>query len=241
MLSKHFVEQTAAAGEHPDPGQPRRGRRRRGVASRTMPNVGPLELAIVLVIALVIFGPKRLPELGKSLGKGIREFKDPRSPARTTTTTKSPAKLDRSAHSPSRPRCRRARRGRGRRRATTPRRPAARPRGAAEVSQLRRAADARRASRRASHADHHLGVRARRRLSGSASGRTTRCSRSPTTRSRAGSIRSPSAPPSRSSRRSSSRSTAASCWPCRSCSTILRLRVARVQLPASAGSCCRCC
>ena len=40
-----------------------------------MPNVGPLELAIVLIIALVIFGPKRLPELGKSLGNGIREFK----------------------------------------------------------------------------------------------------------------------------------------------------------------------
>jgi len=41
-----------------------------------MPNIGPLELAIVLVIALVIFGPKRLPELGKSLGRGMREFKD---------------------------------------------------------------------------------------------------------------------------------------------------------------------
>jgi sec-independent protein translocase protein TatA len=41
-----------------------------------MPNsVGPLELAIVLVIALVIFGPKRLPELGRSVGKGIREFR----------------------------------------------------------------------------------------------------------------------------------------------------------------------
>ena len=34
------------------------------------------ELVIVLIIALVIFGPKRLPELGGSLGKGIREFKD---------------------------------------------------------------------------------------------------------------------------------------------------------------------
>jgi sec-independent protein translocase protein TatA len=40
-----------------------------------MPNIGPLEIAIVLVIVLVIFGPKRLPELGKSMGKGIREFK----------------------------------------------------------------------------------------------------------------------------------------------------------------------
>ncbi|MFT4048545.1 MAG: twin-arginine translocase TatA/TatE family subunit [Solirubrobacterales bacterium] len=38
-------------------------------------NVGPFEIAVVLVIVLVIFGPKRLPELGRSLGKGIREFK----------------------------------------------------------------------------------------------------------------------------------------------------------------------
>ena len=40
-----------------------------------MPNVGPFELAIVLIIALVVFGPKRLPELGRSLGRGIREFR----------------------------------------------------------------------------------------------------------------------------------------------------------------------
>ncbi len=41
-----------------------------------LPNVGPLEIAIVLVIALVVFGPKRLPELGRSLGKGINEFRE---------------------------------------------------------------------------------------------------------------------------------------------------------------------
>ncbi len=41
-----------------------------------MPNIGPLEIIIVLVIVLVIFGPKRLPELGRSMGRGMREFKD---------------------------------------------------------------------------------------------------------------------------------------------------------------------
>ena len=40
-----------------------------------MANVGPLEILVVLIIALVVFGPKRIPELGQSLGKGIREFK----------------------------------------------------------------------------------------------------------------------------------------------------------------------
>ena len=40
-----------------------------------MANIGPLEIAVVLVIVLVVFGPGRLPELGKSMGKGIREFK----------------------------------------------------------------------------------------------------------------------------------------------------------------------
>ncbi len=37
--------------------------------------IGPLEIVVVLIIALVVFGPKRLPELGKSLGEGIREFR----------------------------------------------------------------------------------------------------------------------------------------------------------------------
>jgi len=40
-----------------------------------IPSVGPLEIGIVLVIALVVFGPKRLPELGNSLGRGIRSFR----------------------------------------------------------------------------------------------------------------------------------------------------------------------
>lgn len=37
---------------------------------------GPLEIILVLVIVLVIFGPKRLPMLGKQMGRGMREFKD---------------------------------------------------------------------------------------------------------------------------------------------------------------------
>jgi sec-independent protein translocase protein TatA len=41
-----------------------------------MPNVGPLELIVVLVIALIVLGPKRLPEVGRSVGKGMREFRE---------------------------------------------------------------------------------------------------------------------------------------------------------------------
>ena len=41
-----------------------------------MPNIGPMELVVVLVIALLVLGPKRLPAAGKSLGQGIREFKN---------------------------------------------------------------------------------------------------------------------------------------------------------------------
>ena len=41
-----------------------------------MPNIGPLEIIVVLVIVLIIFGPKRRPELGRSVGRGMREFKD---------------------------------------------------------------------------------------------------------------------------------------------------------------------
>jgi len=41
-----------------------------------VPNIGPMELIIVLVVVLLIFGPKRLPGLGKQLGTGMREFKE---------------------------------------------------------------------------------------------------------------------------------------------------------------------
>ncbi len=40
-----------------------------------MPSIGWPELLVVLVIALVIFGPKRLPDMGRQLGKGLREFR----------------------------------------------------------------------------------------------------------------------------------------------------------------------
>lgn len=38
-------------------------------------DISPIQILIVLVIALLVFGPKRLPEMGKSIGRGIREFK----------------------------------------------------------------------------------------------------------------------------------------------------------------------
>ena len=41
-----------------------------------MSNIGPMELIIVLVIALIVLGPKKLPEVGRSIGKGMREFKE---------------------------------------------------------------------------------------------------------------------------------------------------------------------
>jgi sec-independent protein translocase protein TatA len=53
-------------------------------------SIGPLELTIVLVIALLVLGPKRLPEAGKAVGRGLREFKGaisgPSSDERETPT-----------------------------------------------------------------------------------------------------------------------------------------------------------
>lgn len=41
-----------------------------------MPNIGPLEIVVILAVVLLIFGPKRLPGAGKALGQSMREFKD---------------------------------------------------------------------------------------------------------------------------------------------------------------------
>jgi len=38
-------------------------------------NIGPTELMVILVLALIVFGPKKLPEMGRSIGKGLREFR----------------------------------------------------------------------------------------------------------------------------------------------------------------------
>jgi sec-independent protein translocase protein TatA len=59
-----------------------------------MPNVGPLELVVVLIIALVIFGPKRLPELGRSMGKGIREFRGSISGKDNDDESKPPSEIE---------------------------------------------------------------------------------------------------------------------------------------------------
>lgn len=40
-----------------------------------IPSIGPMEIAIVVILALVVFGPRRLPELGSSIGRSIRGFR----------------------------------------------------------------------------------------------------------------------------------------------------------------------
>ena len=114
-----------------------------------MPNIGPMELAIVLIIALVIVGPKKLPELGKSAGRASASSRT-RSPEAATTTTRSPRsrRPRRMPRSPSRARSSRAARS------------GSRPEDEAtqgEQGRPRRRAHRRRAPRRAAHADHRLG------------------------------------------------------------------------------------
>jgi sec-independent protein translocase protein TatA len=68
-----------------------------------MPNVGPWEIILLLLLALLLFGAKRLPEIGRSMGRGMREFKDSVSgkdvddepaelPVQTTSDTTVPAR-----------------------------------------------------------------------------------------------------------------------------------------------------
>lgn len=53
-------------------------------------SIGPLEIGIVAVIALLVFGPKKLPDLGSSLGRGIRDFgRGLKGEDETTATTES--------------------------------------------------------------------------------------------------------------------------------------------------------
>jgi sec-independent protein translocase protein TatA len=41
-----------------------------------MPGIGPMEIVVVLIIALMVLGPKRLPEAGRGVGRAMREFKE---------------------------------------------------------------------------------------------------------------------------------------------------------------------
>ena len=56
-------------------------------------NVGPLELIIVLAIALIVLGPKKLPEFGKSIGSGMREFKDSLTSSTTHDDDEDPVRV----------------------------------------------------------------------------------------------------------------------------------------------------
>lgn len=61
-----------------------------------MSQLSPLELGIIVLIIFLLFGPKRLPELGRSIGKGIREFKQSLS----GMTEEQPAKPDETPKTP---------------------------------------------------------------------------------------------------------------------------------------------
>ena len=47
-----------------------------------MPNIGPTELLVILLLALIIFGPGKLPQLGRAVGQSFREFKESLNAAR---------------------------------------------------------------------------------------------------------------------------------------------------------------
>ena len=55
-----------------------------------IPNIGPLEIGVLLIVALIVFGPKKLPDLGRSLGGDERE-RIPEQTAAPATAEKTPA------------------------------------------------------------------------------------------------------------------------------------------------------
>jgi sec-independent protein translocase protein TatA len=69
--------------------------RMRSYASR-VPEIGISGLIVILVVALLVFGPRRLPEIGRSLGKGMREFKDSIAGSQEQESRPEPGLLDRS-------------------------------------------------------------------------------------------------------------------------------------------------
>lgn len=60
-----------------------------------MPSIGPMELIVVLIIALVVVGPKKLPAMGRSLGKGMRQFKESINGSRDESPALAAATADR--------------------------------------------------------------------------------------------------------------------------------------------------
>ena len=71
------IDEPGAASGRARAQRPRRDRARDREGLLAMPGwIGPWEILILLVVILLVFGPKRLPEFGKSLGKGMREFKN---------------------------------------------------------------------------------------------------------------------------------------------------------------------
>jgi len=62
-----------------------------------MPSIGPLEIGVILLIVLLVVGPKKLPGLGRNLGTGMREFKDSITGRGDDDSDKEPAKIDAAA------------------------------------------------------------------------------------------------------------------------------------------------
>lgn len=55
-----------------------------------MPNIGPIELVVILVIALIVVGPGKLPDVGAALGRSIREFRKAASDVKESTRLDEP-------------------------------------------------------------------------------------------------------------------------------------------------------